>query len=140
MTLEAMLHFRGDQEINRAYCDNWSSFKGVCRTMGILREPSLQGVPKTNARIERVGQDQLDGTRTLLSAAGLPTCWSTYAMPCYAMLHNLTVEFENSPGDAAEDRARDALGLDSGEGDPVDSAAADMPSCRTSTNVVLHPQ
>ena len=79
--------------IRKAYSDNWPSYRQACKALMIQREYSLPGVPKTNARIERVVQDTLDGARTLLFAAGLPTCWGTYALPAYCNLHNIVMEY-----------------------------------------------
>ncbi len=75
--------FLGDACAQRAYVDNYKSYAAALRYLRIKCESSVPGMPKTNARIERVVQDQLDGGRTLMVAAGFPSCFWTYALPCY---------------------------------------------------------
>ena len=95
--MEGLTNYAGDDWINKAYTDNWKSFSGACRYLQIAREKSLPGLKRTNARAERVIQDQLDGSRTALVAAGLPSCWWTYAMPHYAMMHNVLSQYDPTP-------------------------------------------
>ena len=65
-TLESLKQFAGPEHkppkkvvVHHAYADNWQAYRDACKIMMISRENSLPGVPKTNARIERINQDQL---------------------------------------------------------------------------------
>ena len=50
---------------------------------------SLAGVKQTNAIAEPNIRIILAGGRTALLAAGLPSCYWTYAMPCWWALNSL---------------------------------------------------
>ena len=96
---EAMLAictFRGDRDIRRIYCDNSGELIEAVKMLGIPRHPSIPGIPSSNARAERCNRDVLDGTRSILIAAGLPGCFWTFAAPTYCHLDNINV---NSEGD-----------------------------------------
>ena len=93
-TIDSLNHYIGDDVVIKMYCDNWSSYKGTCKYLGVQCEQSLPGIHKHNARIERLNQDLLDGTRSLLLAAGMPSCWWTWAMPYFAIIHNLIMEYD----------------------------------------------
>ena len=49
---------------------------------------SLPGAPQTNAVVERLNGDILDGTRTLLARAGLPACFWPFAAEHYCLMEN----------------------------------------------------
>ena len=50
---------------------------------------SWPGIPRTNARAERVNRDVLDGTRTLLIHAVLPGSFWPFAANHYCHMHNV---------------------------------------------------
>ena len=56
--------------------------------LGTLWEASQPGVHQTNGRVERCNQDVLEGPRTLLVQAGLPSLFWPYATRCYCHLSN----------------------------------------------------
>jgi hypothetical protein len=73
----------GSGYIHRVYSDNHRSLRKACQMLGIMWEASQPGVRQTNARIERCSQDVLEGSRTLLVQAGLPSLFWPYATRCY---------------------------------------------------------
>ena len=57
-TVIALKYFIGDDkdlpEVKRVYSDNWSSYAEACKILRLMRQTSLPGLPKTNARAERI--------------------------------------------------------------------------------------
>ena len=43
-TLEAVVHFLGDDRARRAYGDNWDAYRHACRHLGIAKEDSQPGL------------------------------------------------------------------------------------------------
>ena len=84
-----ILDFMGDRCIQRMYCDNSGELENACKNLGIPREKSLPGIPRSNARAERVNRDVLDGTRTLLIHAGLPGAFWPFAANRYCHMDNI---------------------------------------------------
>ena len=88
-TFVAIQYMRGDDNVRRMYSDNWPAIKKACKHLRIMWERSQPGVHQTNARIERLNAEIQAGARTLLFEAGLPSCFWTFAMPCFCFLANL---------------------------------------------------
>ena len=72
-TMEALRHFKGDREIERFYSDRPGEIERALRDLEIVLAQSQPGVPQNNAVAERLVQDVLDGARTALVRALLPT-------------------------------------------------------------------
>ena len=81
---------KGRNKILQIYSDNHPSLEKATHFVGANHEGSQPGHPKTNAIIERCNQDILIGTKVLLVAAGLPSCFWVYAGPAYCFYENLT--------------------------------------------------
>ena len=81
----------GDDFIYRVYSDNHRSLRKACQMLGIMWEASQPGVQQTNARVGRCNQDVLEGPRTLLVQAGLPTLFWQHATRCYCHLSNCAI-------------------------------------------------
>ncbi len=88
-TYMALKFFIADRTVKRAYSDNFTSLIKACYDLGIPHELSEPGIHETNAVIERANEDILAGSRVLLVQSGLPSCFWTYAQPCYCMLDNV---------------------------------------------------
>ena len=88
----AIRRFVGDQVVKLIYSDNAANIKRAAKDMGLIAEFSLLGVPKSNSLVERTVQDVLQGTRTFLVMAGLPTCFRPYAAECYCFHSNVFEE------------------------------------------------
>ena len=67
----------------------------------MIHEFSLPGVPKSNALAERTVQIVLQGTRTLLVAAGAPICFWPYAAECFCFHENVFEEIDDSSAEPA---------------------------------------
>ena len=70
--------FVGDRTAKRSYhqtmySDQEEAIKTACRNLKIKSDFSQPGVPRNNSIIERSVGDVVDGTRTLLRTAGMPT-------------------------------------------------------------------
>ena len=65
---------RGNDTVDRIYCDNWTAFEKAVKQLGVMWEPSQPGVHQNNAIIERSVLDVLEGARTCLRQADLPAC------------------------------------------------------------------
>jgi hypothetical protein len=74
--------------VKRFYSDTADELIAAARFLNVPHEASQQGVPQTNAIIEREVQDMTVGTRTVLVAAGLPGYFWSLAAPCYMHLDN----------------------------------------------------
>ena len=92
----ALLDFNGDRVVHIYYTDNSGELKQAIKDMGVPREGSLPGVPKTNGAIERTNRGVLDGARSLLVNAGLPGCFWEFAGPTYCHLDNIRVHEDGS--------------------------------------------
>ena len=92
----ALLDFNGDREVKRYYSDNSGELRQAIKDMGVPREGSVPGVPKTNGVIERTNRDILDGTRATLINAGLPGCFWEFAGPAYCHLDNIRVKADGT--------------------------------------------
>ncbi len=86
----AIRDFTGGVFVKQLYSDGADEIVSACRAEGILPDTSQPGHPENNALIERTNQDIIHGTRTLLFQAGLPSCFWTFAAPCYCLLDNAT--------------------------------------------------
>ena len=84
-TFDELNHIRGDDEVDRIYCDNWKSFKKACKWLGVMRENSQPGVHETNAIVERANSDTLSGIRVTCVEAGHPVLMWPYSGPCFCM-------------------------------------------------------
>ena len=80
--------FFGDKKVEVFYSDNAPELKLACKTLGIVHELSLPGVPQNNAMVERTNLDVLEGTRPCLVCAGLPQCFWPFAAPQFCFLDN----------------------------------------------------
>ena len=69
----SLQYFMGDTKFDRVYSGNYPSLIKACKDLKILHEPSQQGVPTSNSRIENTNGDLLSGARTCLVHAGFPT-------------------------------------------------------------------
>ena len=76
---------RGEDDVDRIYCDNWPAFKKACKWLGVMRERSQPGIHETNSVVERANSDTLQGTRVSLVEAGHPAMMWPYASPCFCM-------------------------------------------------------
>ena len=70
------------------YSDNAPELKLACKTLGIVHELSLLGVPQSNAVVERINLDVFEGVRTCLVCAGFPQCFWPFAAPHSCFLDN----------------------------------------------------
>ena len=98
-TVTALQMFIGDQmpHVKRLYSDNADELVAAARFLNVPHEASQQGIPQTNAIIEREVQDMIVGTRTVLVAAGLPGYVWSLAAPCYMHLDNCAPPFVGVP-------------------------------------------
>ena len=74
-THAAITRFKGDQQIQLYYSDNYESIKRAVYKQNIAHEFSQPGIHQTNAIIERCNQDINNGIRCYLMQAGLPGCF-----------------------------------------------------------------
>ena len=82
--VEKMKLFGGsDTKIKRFYCDREGGLINACKGLGITYRIAQPGRPVTNSLAERANQDILQGSRCVLSAAGLPECFWPF---CRAVL------------------------------------------------------
>jgi hypothetical protein len=84
----------GDQPTKRIHSDNWKSYKGACRLLGIQREKSQSNMRKSNGLIGNVNLNIEEMTRRALLAAGLPSCFCPVATPCSCHSRNISVDDE----------------------------------------------
>ncbi|MFM7984643.1 MAG: hypothetical protein ACKPKO_35500, partial [Candidatus Fonsibacter sp.] len=77
--LTAIRLFKGNRDISRFYSDRSGEIERALRLLHIPSDTSQLGVPQNNAVAERLVQDVLEGTRTLLLRAGLPPCFWDFA-------------------------------------------------------------
>ncbi len=88
-------NFTGGKKVKLLYSDGAPEIGAACKKEGILWDTSEPGIPQSNSLIERTNQDILQGTRTLLLQAGLPSCFWTFAAPCYCFLDNIADKKES---------------------------------------------
>ena len=67
----------------------------TCRYLRYPHEKSQHGMPQANGRIERMLRDVLDGSRTVLIAAGQPSYFWALAAKCYAHTNSRTSKGDN---------------------------------------------
>ena len=79
----------GDRGVRKLYSDNSGEIGKALKELKIMPHNSQPGVPQTNAVIERLNQDILDGTRTSLVRAGLPACFWPFAAERYCLQENV---------------------------------------------------
>ena len=96
-TYDALLNLKGKDKVERVYCDGFKSFQKAIKMLGAAIEPCQPGVHQTNAVIERANSDSLSGTRASLVGAGHPSCFWSYAGPCYVFLDAITQGEDGSP-------------------------------------------
>ena len=71
------------------YCDDSAAIKKAMKMHHIQHDTSTPGQPKTNGIAERQVQEVINGTRALLSMAGLPASFWPYAMRAWCFGHNV---------------------------------------------------
>ena len=76
------------EAIEYAYCDDSAAIKKALKMHRIQYDTSTPGQPKTNGIAERYVQEVINGTRALLSNAGLPASFWPYAMRAWCFGHN----------------------------------------------------
>ena len=76
------------EPVGYAYCDDSPALKKALDMQRIRYDTSTPGQPKTNGIAERQVQEVINGTRVLLSKAGLPASFWPYAMRAWCFGHN----------------------------------------------------
>ena len=89
--------FVGDRDAKKSYhhtmySDQEEAIRTACKNLKIKSEFSQPGIPRNNSIIERSVGDLLEGSRTLLRAAGLPTSFWSWAAKCFCFHENIGVE------------------------------------------------
>ena len=79
-TVSSLQMFIGNAAVHIFYSDDVDELISAPRFLNIPHE----GVPHTNGIVERVAQDMIAGTRTLLVSAGLPGCLGDGTAMLYA--------------------------------------------------------
>lgn len=67
--------YLGTRQRLQLHSDNSSEVLNTASNLAIPHSMSEPGVPQTNAFAERANRDVLEGTRTVLVLAGLPSCF-----------------------------------------------------------------
>jgi hypothetical protein len=90
-TSNALRHFGGSETLKRAWSDNSPELISSFHALHIIHDTSTQGRPQSNGRAERLVRRCMDGTKTLLLQAGLPSHFWPYAMRTYCFAQNIDV-------------------------------------------------
>ena len=64
----------------------------ACKDLGITFRTAQAGKPVNNTLAERANADILQGSRSILMAAGLPACFWPFAGPYYCLMESLTCD------------------------------------------------
>jgi hypothetical protein len=75
--------------------DQEEAIKAACKNLKIKSEFSQPGIPRNNSVIERSVGDLVEGSRTLLRTAGMPTLFWTWAAKCFCFHENVGAENAN---------------------------------------------
>ena len=78
-TIDAIKQFRGDRNIGNFYSGRSGEIGRDLRALRSTADNSQLGVPQNNAVADRLVQDVLEGTRTVLVRVGLLPCVWEYA-------------------------------------------------------------
>ena len=125
-TVASIQHFVGDSVVTKLYSDNSGEISKALKRLQVMHHTSQPGVPMNNAVIERVNQDVLEGTRTVLVRAGLPVCVWPFAAEYYCIIENsrLRTDAEWGPNVAKPGVAQPAR---AGEPGPLSTEFAAAP-------------
>ena len=94
-TEEALRHFKGNRKVDVIYSDNADELIKATRKIKAKHHPSVTGVPKSNAIVERTNQIVRDGVATALPRAGVPACYWSYGAPAWCMNYNCSVRSQD---------------------------------------------
>ena len=88
-TTASIRHFVGDRTVSKLYSDNSGEIEKALKECKIMSHTSLPGEPRNNAVAERTNGDILEGARSALIRAGLPSSYWPYAAEHYCMMENV---------------------------------------------------
>ena len=95
-TSMALRKFAGNRRIQRIYSDNAPEFGVAARDIGALHDTSTPGVHENNCIVERLNQEIIRGTRTVLVQAGLPQSFWRHASEHFTLMRNVIARRDNS--------------------------------------------
>jgi Integrase core domain. len=95
-TTRALASFIGPDHVAKSmHCDCHSSLVKTCKQKAVHRRPTQPGVQQSNGIVEALNGTFLQGARTALVQAGLPTCFWVNALEHWTFLRN-TLEKSNN--------------------------------------------
>ena len=97
-TYTALQHaFGPGTAIRSIHSDDAPELKKACRDLGIPHFTGTPGRPNTNSLAERAVKTVLEGTRTVLEHAGLPSALWTQAAKHFCLMRNVVEQAGGSP-------------------------------------------
>ena len=96
----ALREFLGTKKAKRAWTDGSGELQVALAKLNIVHDTATPYRPQTNGRAERLVRKIMEGTRTLLLAAGLPPGFWPYAMRAFCFGSNIAMR----NGDSAWNR------------------------------------
>ena len=92
---ESLKDFKGRRRVDVVFSDNAEELISATRAIGTAHQPSLTGIPKSNAIVERVNYLVRDGASASLVRARAPTCYWSYAVKTFCVNYNFTEKMED---------------------------------------------
>ena len=96
----AIKEFMGDVVPKRIYTDNTPELIKACKELKFPHDKSTPYRHQSNAYCERTVRKIVEGARTLLEQAGLPSCFWIFAVRFWCFMHNTEVVNGESPWNA----------------------------------------
>ena len=96
----AIKEFMGDVVPKRIYTDNAPELIKACKQLRYPHDKSTPYRHQSNAYCERTVRSIVEGARTLLERAGLPSCFWIFAVRFWCFMHNTEVKDGESPWNA----------------------------------------
>ena len=96
--VQSLQHFAAaTDKVGYVASDDAPEYRAACKILGFRRRTSTPGRPQTNGIAERSVREALEGTRAVMSQAGLPHKWWSKALRRYCFLYNITKASNGSP-------------------------------------------
>ena len=86
---QALVHWRGPKDqLRYLYTDGSKELRACLAQLQVPHDHCIPGNKRNNSRGERAVRTVVEGTRTILLAAGMPTAFWPYAAQYYCAVHN----------------------------------------------------
>ena len=96
----ALQEFFGEHLPSRMYTDNAPELIRACKDLRIKHDKSTPHRHQSNGYCERMVRKVVEGARTLLEQAGLPSCFWIFAVRHWCFMHNTASHLGVSPWDS----------------------------------------